>query len=256
MKKESNSIFTFIIVYFLLIVIFSASIVLFINIHRKVSLNSKLILGRNFYVKIEYGYDTNGESEIEVILKGKPYEVKSDNDTENIDEYGCVGKLYRYKDYWVGKISSDKGDSCRTFYFAQWYYHIIDNRNLRTKITETQDKYSGYFIINENIEKTGLSEKELLKYLKIEKIKELKFKKAEYYIEKYGNEIILAPYYDTKNEFNSSKWGKEKTIEQFEEERKSNIVTCIFIIIIGIIGVIVVIGIIYFRKNNNKLNLR
>ena len=87
-------------------------------------------------------------------------------------------------------------------------------------------------------------------------MKELKFKKAEYYIEKYGNEIILAPYYDTKNEFNSSKWGKEKTIEQFEEERKSNIVTCIFIIIIGIIGVIVVIGIIYFRKNNNKLNLR
>lgn len=122
-----------------------------------------------------------------------------------------------------------------------------------TKITETQDKYSGYFIINENIEKTILSEKELLKYLKIVKIKELKFKKAEYYIEKYGNEIILAPYYDTKNRHNSSKWGKEKTIEQFEKERKSNIVTCISIIIIGIIGVI---GIIYFRKNDNKLNLR
>ena len=82
------------------------------------------------------------------------------------------------------------------------------------------------------------------------------YKKAEYYIEKYGNEIILAPYYDTKNTYNSSKWGKEKTIEQFEEERKSNIVTCIFIIIIGIIGFVVVIGIIYFRKNDNKLNLR
>lgn len=62
MKKERNFTFTFIIVYFLLIVIFSASIVLFINIHRKVSLNSKLILGKNFYAKIEYGYDTNGES--------------------------------------------------------------------------------------------------------------------------------------------------------------------------------------------------
>lgn len=36
------------------------------------------------------------------------------------------------------------------------------------KIDEMQDKYSGYFIINENIEKTGLSEKDLLKYLKIE----------------------------------------------------------------------------------------
>ena len=53
---------------------------------------------------------------------------------------------------------------------------------------------------------------------------ELKFKKAEYYIEKYGNEAILAPYYDTKNRFNSTKWGKEKTIEEFEKERKSNII--------------------------------
>ena len=237
------------ILYFLLIVIFLASIVLYINIHRKVSLNSKLVLGRNFYVKIEYASDANAKSEIEVILKGKSYEIKSGNDTENSSEYGCVGKLYRYKNYWVGKNSFDEGDSCRTSYFAQWDSLIINNENLRTKIKETRDKYSGYFIINENTEKTELSEKELLKYLKIEKIEELKFKSGEYYIEKYGNEIILAPHYDTKNGHNKSKWGKEKTIEQFEKERKSNIVTCIFIIIIGIIGII------YFRKNDNKSNL-
>ena len=173
---------------------------------------------------------------------------KFENNATDIDEYGCVGKLYRYKNYWVGKISSDEGDSCRTDYFGQWYPHMTDgNVNLQMKIDEMQDKYSGYFIINENIEKTGLSEKELLKYLKIEKIKELKFKKAEYYIGKYGNEIILAPYYDTKNRHNRSKWGKDKTIEQFEKERKSNIVTCIFIIIMGIIGII---GILYSSKKS------
>ena len=236
------------ILYFLLIVIFLTSIVLYRNIDHKVSINSKLILGRNFYVKIEYGYDTNSKSEIEVILKGKSYEVKFENNATDIDEYGCVGKLYRYKNYWVGKISSDEGDSCRTDYFGQWYPHMTDgNVNLQMKIDEMQDKYSGYFIINENIEKTGLSEKDLLKYLKIEKIKELKFKKGEYYIEKYGNEIILAPYYDTKNRHNRSKWGKDKTIEQFEKERKSNIVTCIFIIIMGIIGII---GILYSSKKS------
>ncbi len=82
---------------------------------------------------------------------------------------------------------------------------------------------------------------------KTKKIKELKFKKAEYYIGKYGNEIILAPYYDTKNRHNRSRWGKDKTIEEFEKERKSNIVTCIFIIIVGIIGII---GILYSSKKS------
>ena len=114
-------------------------------------------------------------------------------------------------------------------------------------MNEIRNKYSGYFIINENIEKMGLSEKELLTYLKIKSIEELKFKKAEYYIEKYGNEAILAPYYDTKNRFNSTKWGKEKTIEEFEKERKSNIINCIFIIIIGIVGII---GIVYSAFKN------
>ncbi len=38
---------------------------------------------------------------------------------------------------------------------------------------------------------------------------ELKFKKAEYYIEKYGNEVILGPDYETKNRFNRSKWRKK-----------------------------------------------
>ena len=77
------------------------------------------------------------------------------------------------------------------------------------KMNEIQNKYSGYFIINENIEKMGLSEKELLTYLKIKSIEELKFKKSEYYIEKYGNEVILGPDYETKNRFNRSKWRKK-----------------------------------------------
>lgn len=239
------------ILYSLLIIIFLTSIVLYRNIYHKVNLNSKLILGRNFYVKIEYGYDTNSKSEIEVILKGKPYEVKFEKNAMGVDEYGCVGELYKYKNYWVGKISSGRGDSCRTSYFLQNYLLLADtdlgDYELRRNIIKIQDKYSGYFIINENIEKTGLSEKELLEYLKIERIKELKFKNGGYYIEKYGNEKVLTPYYDTKNRFNHSRWGKEKTIEQFEKERKSNIVTCIFIIIMGIIGVI---GITYFKKHD------
>ena len=40
------------------------------------------------------------------------------------------------------------------------------------KMNEIRNKYSGYFIINENIEKMGLSEKELLTYLKIKNIEE------------------------------------------------------------------------------------
>ncbi len=236
------------ILYFLLIVIFLTSIVLYRNIDHKVSINSKLILGRNFYVKIEYGYDTNSKSEIEVILKGKSYEVKFEKNAMNVDEYGCVGKLYRYKNYWVGKISSDKGDSCRTSYFLQNYILYTDSilgaEELMEKISEMQDKYSGYFIINENIEKTGLSEKEVLKYLKIEKIKELKFKNGEYYIGKYGNEIIISPYYDSKNVWVKS---KDQIIEEFEKERKSNIINCIFIIIVGIIGII---GILYSSKKS------
>ena len=245
------------ILYLLVIETLFTSLVLYNKVSQKVTINSKLILGRNFYVKIEYGFDTHAKSEIEVILKGKPYEVKFEKNAMNVDEYGCVGKLYRYKNYWVGKISSGEGDSCRTSYFSQNYSLLADTNlgdyELRTNISKIQDKYSGYFIINENIEKTGLSEKELLEYLKIEKIKELKFKNGEYYIEKYGNEIIMSPYYDSKNVWVKS---KDQIIEEFEKERKSNIVTCIYIIIMGIIGIIGIVGVIYFKKRDKKLSLR
>ena len=50
--------------------------------------------------------------------------------------------------------------------------------------------------------------------------------------------------YGWKNEDEET---KNKTIEEFEKERKSNIVTCIFIIIVGIIGII---GILYSSKKS------
>ena len=224
--------------YFLLIIIFFTSTILCINIFSKVSINSKLILGRNFYAEIEYTSDSPDTADIDVVFRG----VQTLNSTERIIYHGCLGKLYRYENYWVGKISSYKGDSCRTDYFRD-VYSIYDKNNpedlaLIMKMDEDQNKYSGYFIINDNIEKMGLTEKEVLTYLKIKSIKNLKFKKAEYYIEKYGDEIILTPDYVIKNRHNDEIGERNKTIEEFEKEKKTNIINCIFIIVVGIIGVI------------------
>ena len=60
-------------------------------------------------------------------------------------------------------------------------------------------KSEGYFVINKDIEKIGMSEEELLKYLNIKGIEKIKFKDPNYYVQKYGGEKNLTPKYSNKN---------------------------------------------------------
>ena len=76
--------------------------------------------------------------------------------------------------------------------------------------------------------------------MNIKGIEEIKFKDPNYYVQKYGGEKQLTPYYVKKEMIYrmKTKETKGKTIAQFETERVVRIITCIIFILLGVLGII------------------
>ena len=220
-----------IILVFLIII---SSIFLKSTLTEKVTMNYDLVLGKKFFVSnvfiSDFGYET------EIVLKGGCYKVNYKDSFIDVCEYGYVEKLSKYRELWIGYIppyqlgTSDKG------YFEEYNERkeTLDDFNKKIK------KFKGYFIINKDIEKIGMSEEELVKYLKIKGIEEINFQDPNYYVQRYGSFTDLTPYYVNKNVNYGVENKKEKTIDQFKAERVVRIIACIIFIFLGIVGIIYV----------------
>ena len=220
---------------FLVFVIVLSFIILKINLFDKIDMNYKLILGKEFYIYNVF-IDFMEDEAYPVLQQGANYKVRKlhyeySNDT---NEYGYVEKLSKYEDMWVGFIPSYESVTSRKRYFRHWYISD-ENEEFVEGFKNKMKNFEGYFVINKDIEKIGMSEEELLKYLNIKDIREIKFKDPNYYVQKYGGEKDLTPKYLNKNmEYLDIEKKKEKTIDQFKIERVIRIIVCIIFIFLGI----------------------
>ena len=214
-----------IVLVFLIII---SSIFLKSNLNEKIAMNYELLLGKNF--RIYNVFTPYWETKADPALQQNSLNVK-------VKEYGYVEKLSRYNSLWIGYIPSYKLGTHFMGYFA-----LDDDTRDETldQFKNRMKKFEGYFVINKDIEKIGMSEEELLKYLNIKGIEEIKFKDPNYYVQKYGGEKQLTPYYVKKEMIYrmKTKETKGKTIAQFETERVVRIITCIIFILLGVLGII------------------
>ena len=216
---------------FLVFVIVLSFIILKINLFDKIDMNYKLILGKEFYI---YNVFLGVEDEAYPVLQGANYKVRYEDGSFDRNEYGYVEKLSKYEDMWVGFIPSYESVTSHKNYFYENYVYD-ENEEIVEDFENKMKNFEGYFVINKDIEKIGMSEEELLKYLNIKDIEEIKFKDPNYYVQKYGGEKDLTPKYLNKNmEYLDIEKKKEKTIDQFKIERVIRIITCIIFIFLGI----------------------
>ena len=222
----------------LVFLVITSSIFLKSDLNEKVDMNYKLMLGKEFYIyNVFMDYI---EDKAYPVLQGSNYKVRYEDGFFDRNEYGYVEKLSKYGVFWVGFIPSYESVTSRKRYFHHWYISD-ENKEFVEGFKNKMKNFEGYFVINKDIEKIGMSEEELLKYLNIKDIREIKFKDPNYYVQKYGGEKNLTPKYSNKNmEYRDIEKKKEKTIDQFKAERVIRIITCIIFIFLGVIGIIYV----------------
>ena len=222
----------------LVFLVITSSIFLKSDLNEKVDMNYKLMLGKEFYIyNVFMDYI---EDKAYPVLQGSNYKVRYEDGFFDRNEYGYVEKLSKYGVFWVGFIPSYESVTSYKDYFLQ-YYIYGENKETLEDFENKMKKSEGYFVINKDIEKIGMSEEELLKYLNIKGIEKIKFKDPNYYVQKYGGEKNLTPKYSNKNmEYRDIEKKKEKTIDQFKAERVIRIITCIIFIFLGILGIIYV----------------
>ena len=220
----------------LVFLVITSSIFLKSDLNEKVDMNYKLMLGKEFYIyNVFMDYI---EDKAYPVLQGSNYKVRYEDVFFDRNEYGYVEKLSKYGVFWVGFIPSYESVTSYKDYFLQ-YYIYGENKETLEDFENKMKKSEGYFVINKDIEKIGMSEEELLKYLNIKGIEEIEFKDPNYYVQKYGGEKGLTPKYSNKNmEYRDIEKKKEKTIDQFKAERVVRIITCIIFILLGVLGII------------------
>ena len=151
----------------LVFLVITSSIFLKSDLNEKVDMNYKLMLGKEFYIyNVFMDYI---EDKAYPVLQGSNYKVRYEDGFFDRNEYGYVEKLSKYGVFWVGFIPSYESVTSYKDYFLQ-YYIYGENKETLEDFENKMKKSEGYFVINKDIEKIGMSEEELLKYLNIKGI--------------------------------------------------------------------------------------
>mgnify|MGYP000305298320 CR=1 FL=1 len=156
----------------LVFLVITSSIFLKSDLNEKVDMNYKLMLGKEFYIyNVFMDYI---EDKAYPVLQGSNYKVRYEDGFFDRNEYGYVEKLSKYGVFWVGFIPSYESVTSYKDYFLQ-YYIYGENKETLEDFENKMKKSEGYFVINKDIEKIGMSEEELLKYLNIKGIEKEEF---------------------------------------------------------------------------------